>query len=251
MHADRDTLMAIYDAMLAHFGHRGWWPGRTPLEICLGAILTQNTNWKNVERAIANLHAADAMDAETLAAMPRDELAGLIRPSGYYNVKAGRLGEFVRAVVGEAGGDVERFLSGPVDEVRTRLLAIRGIGPETADSMALYAGGLATFVVDAYTMRVFRRHGLIAEKAGYEEVRGMMQRHLPADVELYNDYHAQLVEVGKRYCRPREPRCEACPLVSFLRAGTQPHAADVISPGDRTPGRAPASASRSRTGRRR
>jgi len=205
--------MELYEAMRARFGHRGWWPGDDPLEIAVGAILTQNTNWSNVEKAIANLKGAGCLGVTDLHAMSREELAELIRPAGYFNVKAGRLKNFIAAVE-RAGGDIEAFLDRPVPALREALLSIKGVGRETADSIILYAAGKCSFVVDAYTCRICLRHGLIAPEDDYEQIKEMFESSLPEDVELYNDYHAQLVAVGKRYCRPTA-RCEGCPLEQF------------------------------------
>ncbi len=218
--AERDgrILTEMYEAMLAHFGPQGWWPGEGALEICVGAILTQNTNWANVERAIANLRAKGAMDVAAMLELGQADLAELIRPAGYFNVKARRLRSFLQAVADESDGDVVTFLTGPAETLREKLLAIHGIGPETADSMTLYAAGLATFVVDAYTMRIGQRHGLFPERTKYEDVRDLFQQSLPTDVPLWNEYHALLVATGKHFCKPT-PRCEGCPLACFPRPG--------------------------------
>jgi len=208
--------------MLARFGHQGWWPGETPFEICVGAILTQNTNWKNVERAIANLKSARVLVPEKMFALPEAELARLIRPAGYFNVKARRLRAFLRVLVEDFGGNLKRLFAGDTASVRTRLLGVKGIGPETADSMLLYAGRHQSFVVDAYTKRIFLRHGWVrGEKISYEELKTLCERALrdkpgPARVDYWQDYHAQLVMVGKDFCRPREARCAECPLCSLL-----------------------------------
>jgi len=218
-----ETLMEMYDAMLRRFGHRGWWPGETPLEVCVGAILTQNTNWANVERAIANLSAAGRMSVSALQATPQAELAEMIRPAGYFNVKARRLKNFIAAICRSCGGDLGAFLDRSVSALREELLSINGIGPETADSIILYAAGKRSFVVDAYTCRIMLRHHLISPEDGYEDVKELFESCLPDDVALWNDYHAQLVAVGKNYCRPRA-RCEGCPLDAFDHdplAGTQ------------------------------
>jgi endonuclease-3 related protein len=206
-------LMEMYRAMHGRFGHQGWWPGQSPLEICVGAILTQNTNWTNVAKAIANLQTAGVLDLAKLHSMPPASLAELIRPAGYYNIKARRLKNFLARVV-EFGGDLGAFLDRPVSSLREDLLAINGIGRETADSIILYAAGKATFVVDAYTYRILLRHRLIAREDDYEAIKEFMESSLPAEAELYNDYHAQLVAVGKNHCRPAA-RCEGCPLESF------------------------------------
>jgi endonuclease III related protein len=222
------TLMSMYEAMRAHFGPQNWWPSSASLaphdrklEICVGAILTQNTNWRNVERALERLIAAGAMSVAALHAMDRPALAELIRPAGYFNVKADRLQCFLALVAQRYGGDLEALLGRPVAELRRELLAVRGIGPETADSMILYAAGKCTFVVDAYTRRVCRRHGLLPPGADYDTVKGLYESHVPARVGLYNDYHAQLVAVGKHFCRPTA-RCDGCPLAGF------PH--DALTP---------------------
>jgi endonuclease III related protein len=213
-------LMEMYAAMHARFGHQAWWPtttgrpGDNPLEVCVGAILTQNTNWANVTKAIANLQQAGCMSVSGLHAMPHEKLAELIRPAGYYNVKAKRLKNFVAAVHAKFGDDIGAFLDRPVSTLREELLAVNGIGRETADSIILYAAGKASFVVDAYTARIMLRHRLISPEDGYDEIKDMMESALPPDVELYNDYHAQLVAVGAKYCRP-VAKCEGCPLENF------------------------------------
>ncbi|HOF19547.1 MAG TPA: endonuclease III domain-containing protein [Phycisphaerae bacterium] len=212
----------MYEAMRAAFGHRAWWPGETPLEICVGAILTQNTNWRNVEKALANLKHGECLSLAALDALPLPALAELIRPAGYYNVKARRLKNFVAAVREACGDNLTAFLDRSVPALREALLAVRGIGRETADSIILYAAGKCSFVVDAYTYRVLLRHGLIAPEDDYEAIKELFESALPADAELWNDYHAQLVEVGKRHCRP-VARCEGCPLEKFphdAQAGT-------------------------------
>ncbi len=215
------TLKEMYDAMLDRLGPQGWWPAaagaesaKGKLEISVGAILTQNTNWGNVERAIENLRTAGCLSVAAIDAMGHDELAELIRPAGYFNVKAKRLKNFICAVAAD-GGDIEAFLDRPADELRAALLAISGVGRETADSMALYAAGLATFVVDTYTHRILLRHGLIDEEADYEQIKELLESALPALAELFNEYHALLVAVGKHYCRKRTPLCDDCPLNDF------------------------------------
>ena len=209
----RQTLMEMFEAMRRRFGPQHWWPGETPLEVCVGAILTQNTNWKNVEKAIANLKAAEALDVAALHAAAPQQLAEWIRPAGYFNVKAQRLKSFIEAVW-RHGGDLEAFLDRPVGALREALLAVRGIGRETADSIILYAAGEATFVVDAYTARVLLRHRLIGPEDDYESIKLLFESSLDEDVGLYNEYHALLVAVGKDYCRPK-PRCAGCPLEPF------------------------------------
>ena len=207
-------MAAMYEAMLERFGHRGWWPGDSPLEICVGAILTQNTNWTNVEKAISNLRAAGLMSVSAIHATARAELAELIRPAGYFNVKAKRLKNFIARVHESCGDDVEAFLDRSIQALQEELLSVNGIGRETADSMILYAAGKPTFVVDTYTYRILLRHGLIAPEDDYDAIKDLMESSLPQDVALYNDYHAQLVEAGKNFCKPR-PRCPGCPLEAF------------------------------------
>ncbi len=213
--------MEMYAAMRRRFGHQGWWPtAASPgpddgaLEICLGAILTQNTNWKNVEKALANLCQAGYTSVSAIHAKSHAKLAALIRPAGYFNVKAKRLKNFITHVYEAVGDDIKTFLDRPTAALREELLSINGIGRETADSMILYAAGKATFVVDAYTVRVLTRHGLCAPEDDYEAVKEVLESSLPQDVALWNDFHAQIVAVGKEYCRPR-PRCERCPLEPF------------------------------------
>jgi endonuclease-3 related protein len=209
----------MYGAMRGRFGHQGWWPGDGALEICVGAILTQNTNWSNVERAIANLKAAGKTSLSALHATTHEELAELIRPAGYFNVKARRLHNFTAAAYDRNGDDIEAFLDRPAAALREELLSIKGIGRETADSMVLYAAGKPSFVVDTYTYRILLRHRLIAQEDDYEAIKELMESHLPQDVELWKDYHAQLVAVGKSFCRPTA-RCEGCPLESFAHDPT-------------------------------
>lgn len=182
----------------------------------MGAILTQSTAWANVERAIANLRAARLLTPSSLERVPLAQLARLVRPSGYFRQKARKLKAFVRFLRREYGGSLARMFRAPTAELREKLLAVHGIGPETADSILLYAGGHPVFVVDAYTKRVLQRHGLLGEKAGYEEIRTLFEQHLPRDAALFNEYHALLVQVGKNWCRPQEARCEWCPLGPFL-----------------------------------
>lgn len=215
------VLRQAYRRLRHRHGHQGWWPGQTPFEVCLGAILTQNTNWGNVERAIGNLKAAQLMEPRSLFDLAESKLAELIRPAGYFNVKARRLRAFLRMLVEDCEGDLNRLFAGDTPAVRQRLLAIKGIGPETADSMLLYAGGHASFVIDAYTQRIFHRHGWCHAEADYHELQALCATALdekPATERLdyWQDYHAQLVMAGKEYCRAREPLCERCPLKPLL-----------------------------------
>jgi endonuclease-3 related protein len=207
----------MYARLLERHGHRGWWPGKTPLEVAVGAILTQNTAWRNVVRAIANLRAARVLSVAGLRRVPLARLARLVRPSGYYNQKAKKLKAFVAYLDREHRGSVGAMRRVPTEALRRSLLAVHGIGPETADSILLYGFGRPVFVVDAYTRRVLERHRIVPPGLGYEEIRAVFETNLAADVSLWNDFHAQLVAVGHRHCSPT-PRCEGCPLEPLIPA---------------------------------
>ena len=214
-------LRKAYRLMRKQFGHRKWWPGDTPFEICVGAILTQNTSWKNVEHAITNLKAAKVLSARKIYALSHDELAQLIRPAGYFNVKAKRLRNFVDTLVEQHGASLKRMFKDDKAVVRDRLLAINGVGPETADSMLLYAGNHNSFVIDAYTKRIFSRHKWCVENADYDDLKNLCSESLnqkpgTAKLDYWQDYHAQLVGVGNRYCKTRNPLCNECPLKPLL-----------------------------------
>jgi endonuclease-3 related protein len=210
----RRRLLGLYDALLGRFGAQGWWPARTPFEVAVGAILAQNTSWRNVERALANLKARRLLTPPRLAALPAGALARLIRPSGYFRVKARRLRAFLRYLAGR--GSLRRLRGFPLEALREELLEVPGIGPETADSILLYALDRPVFVVDAYTRRILSRHRLVPRGIGYEALRAFFERHLPRDPRLFNEYHALLVAVAKAHCGSR-PRCEGCPLAWDLR----------------------------------
>ncbi len=207
-----DQLRSLYEHLLSAFGPQDWWPGDSPFEICAGAILTQNTSWENVRRAISNLKDKDLLRPRAIYELSRESLAQIIRPAGYYNVKAERLQNFVVFLMDEFEGNIYDMFSRGLDILRPLLLDIRGIGPETADSILLYAGELPSFVVDTYTIRALMRHDFIDENADYEEVRSLFMDHLPADVKLYNEYHALWVILGKNFCKKTKPRCDRCPL---------------------------------------
>jgi len=192
------------------FGPQGWWPGETPFEVALGAILTQNTNWNNVARVIGGLKKAGLLNPRALRELPEAELAPRLRPVGYYNVKARRVKNFL-GFLARFHDSLAVMAKEDLDTLRPALLALQGIGPETADSILLYALHKPTFVVDAYTFRILSRHGLLPEACSYEELRQLFMDHLPPEVPLYQEYHALLVRLGKEFCRP-QPRCEACPL---------------------------------------
>jgi len=204
-------LRRVYRRLRRRFGPAGWWPGQSALEVCLGAILTQNTSWVNVERALGELRRRRLLSWRRLRDMPVSRLARLVRSSGTYNVKARRLRAFLDFLGREYGGRVAAMAREERWRLRERLLAVDGIGPETADSIALYGAGQPLFVVDAYTRRVFGRMGLLRGDEAYDEFQQAVMSCLRGDAALYNDYHAQLVRLGKEHCRSR-PRCATCPL---------------------------------------
>ncbi|MBI4576266.1 MAG: endonuclease III domain-containing protein [Planctomycetes bacterium] len=216
----RAELLAIYRSLLAAFGPQRWWPARTPFEVCVGAILTQNTAWTHVERAIANLRRERVLGPRKLRRLAPRRLAGLLRPAGYFNVKERRLRAFLDLIHERHGGSIRRLLRQEPVRLREELLGVKGIGKETADSMVLYAAGAPRFVVDAYTHRVLCRHGLAAPGDGYDAVQALFEDALPREARLYNEYHALLVHLGKDYCRSRRPRCESCPLAWHPHEGT-------------------------------
>jgi endonuclease-3 related protein len=204
-------LQELYQRLWEVWGPQDWWPGDTPFEVAVGAILTQNTNWGNVARAITALKDRDLLTPQALQALPETELAQLIRPSGYYNLKARRLRNFLHFLAQHFENSMARMAAADLASLRPALLNIKGVGPETADSILLYALDKPTFVVDAYTFRILSRHDLIAEGCAYEELRQLFMEHLPARVPLYQEYHALLVRLGKEWCRP-QPRCALCPV---------------------------------------
>jgi len=202
----------LSQTLFDHYGPSGWWPGDSPCEVAIGAILTQNTAWTNVEKAMANLKAASLIDVRRLHGVDGERLAALIRPAGYYNIKARRLKNFVQAVMEASSGDLDRYFDTDMETLRSALLMVNGIGRETADSIGCYAAGKLVFVVDAYTRRILLRHGLIEEDASYDHIRRLFEAGLPPEISVYKDLHAHLVLVGKEFCRPKSPRCCECPL---------------------------------------
>ena len=207
-----DDLEEIYRRLLDHFGPQHWWPGETPFEVMVGAILTQNTNWRNVEKAIANLKEAGLLSLSSMTALPAEELAEYIRPAGYYKIKAGRLKNLFTMITEQWENDLDFLLRQPVPVLREQLLSVKGIGPETADSMVLYAAKQPIFVVDAYTYRILVRHEIIPEDADYFHIQEVVMDNLAEDAALFNEYHALLVQAGKHFCKKSKPRCGACPL---------------------------------------
>lgn len=204
-------LLKIYQKMFDAFGPRQWWPGETPFEVVIGAILTQNTNWSNVEKAVKNLKTAGKLSPEGIYGLSMTELAELIKPSGFFNVKAKRVKAFINWLFSKYDGNLSKMFARDLQTLRTELLSVKGIGPETADSILLYAGNMPTFVVDAYTHRIFSRHELIPEESTYDDMKSFFEDNLPKDVQLFNEYHALLVNIGKMFCKPRKV-CEPCPL---------------------------------------
>jgi len=197
--------------LIERFGSRGWWPGETPFEVMIGAILTQNTNWKNVEKAIANLKREGVLDPHALLDLSPARLAALIKPAGYFRVKAKRLRSFLEYFVDNYEGSARKMAKKELPALREELLGVNGIGPETADSILLYALRKEIFVIDAYTKRILSRHGLCAEDDCYDDMQALFMDRIERDVPLYNEYHALIVETGKDFCRTN-PRCEECPL---------------------------------------
>lgn len=231
-------LREAHRRLLRRHGPLRWWPAETPLEVCVGAVLTQNTAWTGVEKALANLRGAGVLDdARAMLGLPEARLAALLRPSGYFRLKARRLRALLGWIVERGGGDPVAALRGDPAALREDLLRVHGVGRETADSLLLYAGGHPVFVVDAYTRRVLGRHGWFDPGADYDAIRALFEERLPRDAALYNQFHAEIVLVGKEHCRPT-PRCGGCPLEGMLpRGGPLPI---------RGPGRGPTASGTSR-----
>lgn len=213
-----DRLLSIYRALYAHFGPRHWWPADTPWEVIVGAILTQGVAWRNVERAITSLKTADLLDPAAIHAAPVEEIAVLIRPAGYYRQKAKKLKAFAAHLAERYGGSLEEMFRRPLDRLRPELLGLYGLGPETADSILLYAGGYPVFVIDAYTLRIGARLGLFSPETSYVAAQVLFMSALPPDAALYNEFHAQIDALGHHLCRKRAPRCGQCPLAAGCRA---------------------------------
>jgi endonuclease-3 related protein len=210
------VLHDYYEALLRAHGSQNWWPARSRFEVIVGAILTQNTSWTNVERAIVALRQESLLSVRGLEEVPEGALAELIRSSGYFRQKARKLKAFVYFLRANYQGSLDKMFRVPTAVLREELLSVHGIGPETADSILLYAGNHPVFVVDAYTRRLLQRHGQAHERDTYEEIRSLFQRTLPADAALFNEYHALIVHTGKHFCRTKNPRCSECPLQPFL-----------------------------------
>lgn len=212
-----ENLKILYTAMLNHFGPRGWWPGETKLEICIGAILTQSVSWKNVSKAIGNLKVKGLLDIDKLYHSPIEEIENCIVPTLYFRMKAKKIKAFIENVIIKYDGSLDKFFEKNLPELREELLTLYGIGPETADSIILYAAEKPIFVVDAYTRRIFSRLGIFSEKINYEDMQNYFMSNLPHEVPLFNEYHALLVGVGNNFCANKRPKCNDCPLNKYCK----------------------------------
>ncbi len=210
-----NVFKEIYATLLSYYGPQRWWPAETPFEMVVGAILTQNTNWKNASQAIDRLKQAGLLSLENIDSLSLEELASCVRPAGYYNLKAQRLKNLVRMLLEEYGGDLSLLANEDWQQSRQKLLSVKGIGEETADSILLYACAQPVFVVDTYTHRVFSRHNLLEEECSYGDIQERFMDNLPADAALFNEYHALIVRVAKEYCKKNNPCCADCPLQSL------------------------------------
>ncbi|MEA3560313.1 MAG: endonuclease III domain-containing protein [Candidatus Omnitrophota bacterium] len=211
----QDLLLKIYKALFKSFGPQNWWPAKTKFEVIAGAILTQNTAWSNVEKAISSLRSAGVLSQKKLRVMPVNRLAKLIKPAGYYNIKAERLKNFVNFLFREYQGSIKKMFAIPAGRLRQELLKINGVGNETADSIILYAAEKPVFVVDAYTRRILLRHQIIPQEYKYGQIQSIFEKNLPKDHLLYNEFHALIVKLGKDYCR-KKPQCKLCPLAGLI-----------------------------------
>lgn len=208
----RERLWAVYQRLLVCYGPQHWWPGDTPFEVIIGAILTQSAAWGNVEKAINNLKGAGILNPAALRAVSQEDLSRLVYPSGYFNTKAHKIKAFVHYLGERYHDSLEALFRAEADTLRRELLSVYGIGEETADSILLYAGGKPVFVVDAYTRRILQRLGLAPQQETYAAYQALFRENLPADAGLFNEYHALLVRHGKERCRRRQPATEGCPL---------------------------------------
>jgi len=215
----QDQLSDIYKRLYARYGAQSWWPGDGAFQVVVGAILTQNTAWTNVEKAMTNLKRARRLTPTRMHQLPTPRLAQLIRPSGYYNLKARKLKAFTRYLFAAQRGSLTRLFRLDTAMLRDELLAVYGIGPETADSIILYAARQPIFVVDAYTRRIMARLGLARADSSYDELQHLFMEYLPREEPLFNEYHALLVALGKDYCKKSKPRCGECPLREVCPTG--------------------------------
>ncbi len=207
-----NLFLRVYNRLYTHYGPQNWWPGESNLEVMVGAVLTQNTNWTNVEKAIVNLKNSSQLSFSCLHEMPVEELAEYIRPAGYYNIKARRLKNLFQMIEDDYEGEISFLFDDSLDGSRENLLRVKGVGPETADAILLYAAQKPIFVIDTYTHRVFSRHQLVEEDTDYYSLQQEFLDSLPADVSLFNEYHALIVAVAKEFCKKKKPRCSNCPL---------------------------------------
>jgi len=212
------TARKVFQNLLDKLGPQGWWPGESPLEVMVGAVLVQNTAWKNARRAIENLREEDLLYPDRLLEIPSDELAELIRPAGYFRLKTKRLRSLMEFFVREYDGSIEAMRAADMQSLREQLLGVHGVGPETADSILLYALEKPAMVVDTYTHRIFARHGWVGYELDYYQLQDHLASELPIDLRAYNELHALLVNVGHHHCR-KQPRCESCPLQEMLPEG--------------------------------
>jgi len=218
-HIAHRALPRYFQRLQRHFGPQHWWPARTRFEVVLGALLTQNTAWTNVEKALGNLRQAHALSYAGLRRLRPRQLARLLRPVGYFRQKTRYVRGFLNHLESRHRGSLARLLRQPTPPLREELLRLTGVGQETADSILLYAAERPVFVIDAYTRRVLSRHGLADGEAPYDELQDLFHRHLSRRSALFNEYHALLVAVGKNYCLTHEPDCHRCPLGVELEAG--------------------------------
>ncbi len=209
------VLLRYFAAMHDRFGDQHWWPADSPLEVMVGAVLTQNTSWHGVKKAIVRLKAAEVLDVRSLFDLGPAGIAPIITPAGYFNLKSRRLWNLMAWLTRDFDGQIASLSRVSTADLRRQLLAVNGIGPETADSILLYALGRPVFVIDAYTRRILERHRLVPAEATYDDLQQTMARHLPESVELFNEFHAQIVQIGKHYCKPT-PACDDCPLRKYL-----------------------------------
>ena len=216
-------LNEVYSRLLNRYGPQGWWPAESPFEVIVGAILTQSTAWVNVEKALASMRDKGCWSFEAIAALPTDELAEVVRSSGYFNAKARKLQAFAGHVLEGYGGDLEAMFAKEAAKLREELLSIHGIGEETADDIIVYAAGKPSFVMDSYTRRIVDRMGLTPEgrNPGYRSYQALFQDNLPSDAAMFNEYHALLDHHAKVTCTKREPRCQECCLADLCPTGRQ------------------------------
>ena len=217
MQPTQQLLMQIYQTLLEHFGPRGWWPADSRLEVIIGAVLTQAVAWKNVTRAIDNLKSAQLIDITAILNINEEDLAQHIKSALYHRQKARKLKALMNFIATEYNGDLDLMFTESLPVLRKKLLAVWGIGPETADSILLYAGDKTIFVVDTYTKRIFYRLGMVDEKISYQEMQEYLQHHIPPDFYIYNEYHALLVGLGANYCKKSRPHCNQCPLLNLCK----------------------------------